>query len=150
MTIDKDKLKREFTSCISHLLQSNQFEGTALCKFLIHYSKRFQNSHIDIYEVIIEGVKRGIEWIDKNEKAIEFPEAWLRITCLNILRDKVKDIVKTERKSEQLLNNDFSEATPPPQPELIDQLEYLDCAMQKLSEDDRLLIKLRFFPIQKL
>ena len=145
MKSNKEKLKRDFIDRVSYSLQSNQFEGTALYKFLTHYSKRFQNPHIDIHEVITEGVKRGIEWIDKNDEAIKVPEAWLRVTCLNILKDEVKDIVKTEKKVERLLQINCSEATPPLKPELIDQLEYLDRAMERLSEDDRLLIKLKFF-----
>lgn len=145
MNPNKEDLKRDFVDCVSYLLQSNQSEGTALYNFLLHYSKRFQNPHIDVHEVIVEGVKRGIEWIGKNGEAIIFPEAWLRITCLNILKDEVKYIVKTEQKSERLSQISCSEVTHPLKPELIDQLEFLDCAMKKLSEDDRLLIHLRFF-----
>ena len=141
----KEKLKSLFVGQVRYLLQFNQFKGTALCMFLRHYAKRWQNSHIDLYEVIVEGVRRGIEYIEKNGKEIRSPEAWLRLTCLNILKDKINKTIREEKKVENISLIQCLCSTSSAQPELMEKLDYLDQAMKYLSEGDRLLIHLKFF-----
>ena len=144
-TNTKEKLKGLFVDRISSLLQLNHFKGTTLYRFLQHHAKKWQNDHIDIHEVLVEGVRRGIEHIDNTGEKIRSPEAWLRITCLNILKDAVKHTVRDEKKVENVSLVQSLIDSSLPKPELLEQLEYLDKALELLSEDDRRLIFLRFF-----
>ena len=145
----KQRLKNLFVDRISSLLQLNHFKGTTLYRFLQHHAKKWQNDHIDLHEVLVEGVRRGIEHIDNTGEEIRSPEAWLRSTCLNILKDAVKHTVRDEKKVENVSLIQSLIDSSPPKPELLEQLEYLDEALEFLSEDDRRLIFLRFFEGKK-
>lgn len=142
----QDKFKHEFVEGVSHFLDPNCFKGNSLYGFLRNRSKLWHVGYVDIHEIIIEGVKRGIEYIDKEGQEIKKPEAWLRRVCLHVLSDKVDEIVKEERKVEaqkstllELQNSSHS------QPELTERIEYMKKALESLSTDDRDIIKMRFF-----
>lgn len=136
--------KQKFINQVSCLLQPDELKGTSLFKFLRHFAKRWHVSHVDIEEVITEGVKRGLNYIDTKQVEIHSPEAWLRQVCLNILRGKVEAIIKEEKKVQSVKILRRPSRSPLIETELIEQLEFLEAALERLSPDDRGMIRLRF------
>jgi RNA polymerase sigma factor (sigma-70 family) len=145
---DQDPLVTDFLQAVSHLLQPNEFKGTALYKFLVGMARRWHLSDVDIDDVLLEAVKRGIEYIRRNGRPIEKPEAWLRRVCLNILKAQVNAAIKAEQR--QTLAAATVQQTPHPleQSELIEQLEYLEAALNRLTSQDQALIRMRFLQRQ--
>lgn len=142
----KAKLKHDFCNEVSQLLTPNNFKGTSLYSFVSRLANKWNARQIDIHEIIIEGVKRGIENIEKTGEAINKPEAWLRKVCTHILSDEVDKIVKEEKKVERQkheLNNIYN--TFSSEPDLMCRLERSDEALRSLSASDQQIIRLRFF-----
>ncbi|WP_035987588.1 sigma-70 family RNA polymerase sigma factor [Leptolyngbya sp. KIOST-1] len=133
-----------FMAAVSHLLMPDEFKGTALYKFLIRFAKQWHIANVDLDEVIVEGVKRGVEYIQRHGQPIKKPESWLRQVCLNILRNKVDAAVKEERKIEHLTTLAHYGKSPLVESELIEQLEYLEMALNELSKADQALIRMKF------
>lgn len=140
----KAELKQKFISEVSYLLQLNELKGTSLCKYLVHFAKRWHVPYADLDEIIMEGVRRGLEYIENNDDEIKSPEAWLRRVCLNILKDRINEIVKRERKTEAIALLMQSGQLPSAKIELVEQLEFLEQALNLLSPEDRLIIRLKF------
>jgi RNA polymerase sigma factor (sigma-70 family) len=141
---DNNVLVYEFIAAVSYLLMPDEFKGTALYKFLIRFVRQWHVAHADLDEIIVEGVKRGIEYIHKHNQPIRKPEAWLRQVCLNILRAKVDATIKDERKVKQLTTLAQHAKSPLAESELIEQLEFLEKALNKLSKEDQALIRMKF------
>lgn len=139
-----DELVYEFVAAVSYLLMSYDFKGSALYKFLIRFARQWHLENADLEEVIVEAVARGIEYIRKHNAPIRKPESWLRQVCLNILKGKVDEAIKDERKVAMIatvpqhLNSPLAEA------ELIEQLAFLEDALNQLSPDDQMLIRMKF------
>lgn len=134
----------EFVAAVSYLLMPDEFKGTSLYRFLIRFAKQWHIANVDLDEVVVEGVKRGIEYIQRHGTPIKKPEAWLRQVCLNILRNKVDAAVKEERKTQQLTMLAHHSKSPLVESELIEQLEYLEMALNQLSKADQALIRMKF------
>lgn len=141
---DPDHLVHEFILAVSHLLMANEFQGTALYKFLINLVRRWHIGPVDLDEVIMEAVKRGIEYIQKHHEPIRTPEAWIRQVSLNILRRKVDGVVKSERTVEMITVLAQPAQDPLAESEFIEQLEYLEVALNRLSREDQALIRMKF------
>jgi DNA-directed RNA polymerase specialized sigma24 family protein len=139
-----DNLVNEFISAVSNLLVPDEFKGTALYKFLIRFARQWHIAYVDLDEVIVESVKRGVEHIQQHGEPIRKPEAWLRRVGLNILRDKVDLIIKDERRSEHLKTLTQHARSPLVQSELLEQLEFLEEALGQLSPADQDLIRMKF------
>ncbi|MBE9136378.1 sigma-70 family RNA polymerase sigma factor [Nodosilinea sp. LEGE 07088] len=139
-----NKLVDEFVAAVSYLLMPDEFKGTSLYKFLICFVRQWHIPHVDLDEVIIEGIKRGIEYIHKHNQPIRKPESWLRQVCLNILRTKVDVTIKEERKAERLTTLAQHSRSPLIESELIEQLEFLEKALNKLSREEQSLIRMKF------
>jgi RNA polymerase sigma factor (sigma-70 family) len=141
----KQKLKEDFCSEVSSHISPDNFKGTSLYSFIRNRSRNWHISHVDPNDIIIEGVKRGIEYIEKTGKAIEKPESWLRKVCMNILSDTVEQAIKEEKKIEgqKALLREMDRASES-QPDLVDYLEFIDEALSSLSKNDQFLLKMRF------
>ncbi|WP_017298749.1 sigma-70 family RNA polymerase sigma factor [Nodosilinea nodulosa] len=139
-----DKLVHEFITAVSYLLMPDDFKGTALYKFLIRFVRQWHIANVDLDEVIVEGIKRGIEYIQRHSEPIKKPESWLRQVCLNILRAKVDATIKDERKVDQLTTLTQHSHSLLAESELIEQLEFLEKALNELSEEDQVLIRMKF------
>jgi RNA polymerase sigma factor (sigma-70 family) len=143
----KAKLKNDFCNAVSHLLAPNNFKGTSLYSSINRLAYKWNASHIDIHEIIIEGVKRGIEHIEKTGEAIKIPEAWLRKVCTHILSDEVEKIIREEKKVKQqeyelsIVSYDAFSS----EPDLMNRLERSDEALRSLPPSDQEIIRLRFF-----
>lgn len=142
-------LQQQFKTEVCNLLLPNHAKGTAFLRFLAHYIHKWHIKSVDPFDVLLEGILRGLRVIEQTGKSIEKPEAWLRGTCLNILKDKVK----YSKKNEQLVHDlavwhsahSSRSEDPLVQSELLEQLETLQEAYQQLPILDREIIHLRFF-----
>lgn len=137
-------LVQDFVASVSYLLMADEFKGTALYKFLIRFARQWHIAHVDLDEVIVEAVTRGITYIRKHHQPIQKPEAWLRQVCLNILRNHVDAAVKDERKTAMVTTLASHHKSPLVESELIEQLEYLEIALNHLSKEDQSLIRMKF------
>lgn len=134
----------EFVTKVSYLLMPDEFKGTALYKFLLRFAQQWHIANIDIDDVLIEGVKRGVEYILRHDMPIKKPEVWLRQVCLNILRGKVDTTIRDERKAAMATQLAQHSENPLVESELIEQLECLEVALNRLSKDDQALIRMKF------
>jgi DNA-directed RNA polymerase specialized sigma24 family protein len=143
---EKARLKDEFSRQVSDLISPHNFKGSSLYAFIKKRAKIWNAGHLDAYEIIVEGVRRGIEHIEKKGEPIRKPEGFLRIVCLNILRDEVDKMIREEKETERR-GKELGDAyrISSYQPDLMDHLEYADKALRSLPSKDRELIKLRFF-----
>ncbi|MBW4483447.1 MAG: sigma-70 family RNA polymerase sigma factor [Tildeniella torsiva UHER 1998/13D] len=137
-------LVHEFVTEVSYLLMPDEFKGTALYKFLLRFARQWHIANIDLDDVVIEGVKRGVEYILRHDKPIKKPEVWLRQVCLNILRSRVDAAVKDERKAAMATQLAQHSKNPLVESELIEQLECLEIALNRLSKADQALIRMKF------
>lgn len=138
------ELVYEFVTAVSYLLMSDEFKGTALYKFLIRFARQWHIPNVDLDEVIVEAVTRGIAYIRNHNQPIKKPEAWLRQVCLNILKNRVDGAIKDERKVTALTTLAHPAKSPLVESELIEQLEYLEVALNQLSKEDQSLIRMKF------
>lgn len=139
-----DELVYEFVAAVSHLLMSYEFKGSALYKFLIRFARQWHIESVDLEDVIVESVVRGIEYIRRHNRPIQKPESWLRKVCLNILKGKVDTAIKDERKTIMVTTLAQHPNSPMVEAELIEQLAFLEDALNQLSEDDQMLIRMKF------
>jgi RNA polymerase sigma factor (sigma-70 family) len=145
--VNPDQVKQwiaQFVAAISGLLIPDEFKGTSLYCFLLRFARQWHLGHTDLDDLLIEGIKRGIDYIQKQQKPIEKPEAWLRITCLNILKTRVDAAIKEERKTAQLTVLAQHIPSPLAKSELIEQLEFLELALDQLAQEDQELIRMKF------
>lgn len=146
--------KQEFQLKVSEMLRPNDFDGTALLRFLRHWMFRSRIKNVDALDILQEAVKRGLVYIQGNQQPITNPSAWLRGTCLNILRDKLKERDRNENLVARLdalcgvSQGEIppnSERSPLAEAEFLEQLETLQKSIDALTTDDRLIICMHFF-----
>lgn len=139
----KAKYRNDFIKKIAHLIDPINSKGTAVYAFIETRKRRYHLDNIDSHETITEAVRRGIEYIDKNCKSIDKPEAWLRTVCNNILVDKVKENAKEEKIVEQYRHMLDASADTSAQEIFIHQLELAERALKDLSPSDQQIIRMR-------
>jgi RNA polymerase sigma factor (sigma-70 family) len=140
--------KDDFLNQVSEFLKPNHSQGTALLRFVKSKADRWHINDVDPLEVVIEATKRGCEYIEKHQQPINNPAAWVRGTCLNILRDRVRQSIKAEKCFQDLVlswKDQSYEANPLFQVELFDQLHTIQTALDSLSAQDRELLVWRFY-----
>lgn len=136
---------KDFTDKVSCFLLPNEYEGTALYKFLIQMARSY---HIPVHEVdaiLGEGVKRGVEYIQRKQQPILKPAAWLRLTCLNIMKSRVDGNIKRETKAQKATEIAPIPANPLETSELLEQLEFLEVALAELPLADQQLLRMKFW-----
>jgi RNA polymerase sigma factor (sigma-70 family) len=138
--------KDAFIEAISIHLAPRYFKGSTLLKFILNLSYRWNNplDQGDVMDVLVESVKRGVEYIEKTGKPINKPEAWLKTTCTYVLRDKIRRMIQYERcirlESERLRESMY----PPANVEFCEHCDFLVAAMKQLSPRDRAIIQWRY------
>lgn len=132
-----------FENAVSQLLEPHNPKGTSLLRFIRRQLRRYHLSFADPDEILSESILRGLEFIHRTGEEIRTPEAWLRVTCLRLLQNKVRENVRHENlvsKMERLpsISNDSSVQ----KLELREQLEQLCNALKTLSEEDQEILNL--------
>jgi RNA polymerase sigma factor (sigma-70 family) len=90
------------------LLFNGDVSKLALYKYIGGRINKLNLHNIDPRDVLVESIIRGIEYINKHQKPIDNPTAWLRVTATNILLEKVKEIKRCYQWSDDLDRIDFS------------------------------------------
>jgi RNA polymerase sigma factor (sigma-70 family) len=138
--------KQALVEAVSVHLAPHNFKGSSLLKFIDNCSKRWNNplDQEDIQDVLVEAIKRGLEYIEKTGKPIEKPEAWLKKTCLYVLRDTIRRRIQDEKyvRQESILLKESM--YPPANVEFCEHCDILAAAMKQLSCGDREIIQLRY------
>ncbi|NEO68330.1 sigma-70 family RNA polymerase sigma factor [Moorena sp. SIO3H5] len=81
----KSPNRKQFDAAVNSLL--NQREKSGLFAFIEFRLKQFNLEHkFDIFDIFIESYIRGVSKIESGQH-IENPSAWLRTTCLNVIRE---------------------------------------------------------------
>lgn len=142
-----DDWQHQFSEVVSDFLLRNHYKGNTLIGFIRRYIKKWRLGNVNPFDILLDAVGRGLEYIRKNEKPIETPEAWLRVTCLNILRDRVKQTIHEEKLFQDMgvIGSISFSQTPLDSSEFFEKLEVLQQALERLPESDRSLIKQRFY-----
>jgi DNA-directed RNA polymerase specialized sigma24 family protein len=149
--MDNISLIASFSSAIKELIEpsttESQIKSNGLFAYIRYKIERFNLKNIDIEEVISESYYRGIKYIKNTGKAIEIPEAFLKRTSLNVVREmklqqnkfcgtdysSVEYKISVDEPRIGLFSEEFSKS----------QFESLKLAFQKLQLQDRQLIYLR-------
>lgn len=134
-----------FTDEVRRLLLPNEYQGTALYKFLIQMARSYHLPPQEVDAILNEGVKRGVEYIQLKQEPIHQPAAWLRQTCLNIMRSRVDANIKHEKKTQKVTECNPTPPNPLEESELIEQLEFLEKALLELSIADQQLLRMKFW-----
>jgi RNA polymerase sigma factor (sigma-70 family) len=137
------ELQKAFSSAVSKLLLPNNPEGTAFLNFVCHYLYVWNIRDIDPKDIISEAVFRGLRFIHLNHQPIKVPKAWLRGTCLNVMKDQVDETVHNDQRSRSLKECSYETESPLT---IAERLEFLDKfyeALDRLEPNDKDLVQLR-------
>jgi RNA polymerase sigma factor (sigma-70 family) len=143
-----ERAKAKFRKEVCCFLLPHNSQGTALLKFIAHYINKWRIRTLDPYDVLIEGIYRGLQTIEEKGTPIEKAEAWLRGACLNILRDEVKHCEKSGKLTKEMKIGHAvrtHSANPLVAAELLEQVEFLQQAYERLSSSDQDIIYQRFY-----
>jgi RNA polymerase sigma factor (sigma-70 family) len=139
----------KFSAEVCRLLLPNDSQGTAFLRFLRHYINKWHIKFVDPFDVLLEGIERGLVFIEQTNQPITKAEAWLRQTCLNILKDKIKQSIKDEKlvQNSIVFHSVHTSHTENPlvKAELLEQIETLQKAFQQLPSSDQDILRLRFY-----
>jgi RNA polymerase sigma factor (sigma-70 family) len=132
---------KDFLNEASLIFHYNIHDDTLL-KYIKFGIKRLNLYNIEVYDVLTEAIIRGVSYINKNQKAIENPRAWLRITASHILLEKVREI-----KHHYQLDDEFLQilSSVDNDPEELSRDNRLFRALSSLPEKEKTIITLRIF-----
>jgi RNA polymerase sigma factor (sigma-70 family) len=139
------EMQREFSRKVSKLLLPNHPSGTAFLNFIWHYLYIWNMRDIDPKDILAEGVYQGLKSIQTTGQPIEIPNAWLRVTCLNLLKNQVRATVKQNKLSECLKESYGETESPLSIAERFEWLDNLYEAIKQLPLDEQELVQLRLF-----
>jgi RNA polymerase sigma factor (sigma-70 family) len=86
------------------LLFENDVTNEAIYIYLSREINRLHLYNVHPYDVLLEGIERGVKYIIINEKPINIPKAWLRKTTQNILLEYVRAIKGCFQMSDEIAN----------------------------------------------
>jgi RNA polymerase sigma factor (sigma-70 family) len=90
-------------------LFASDISKDSLYKYIYRETNRLNLYNVHPYDILLEAIVRGIEYITNYEKSIENPKAWLRVTSHNIILEHVKAIKGCYQWSDELTDRlDFT------------------------------------------
>jgi DNA-directed RNA polymerase specialized sigma24 family protein len=138
-------MQKTFSSKVSFLLLPNNPSGTAFLNFIRHYLYVWHISDIDPKDILAEAVYQGLKYIQINCQPIDVPTAWLRVTCLNLMRSQVRVTINAQKVFEYC--KELSRETESPLT-IAERFEWLDKfheAIDRLPSEEKELVRLRLF-----
>lgn len=141
-------LKEQFWKEVAELMRVGNPRGTGLINFCRSRIKQTRVKGWEEKDLLIEACIRSVEYIEKNCKEIRHPASFLRQVILNILREEVRENVRKEKMIRELNVEQFDDEVVDSDDEHQRALEHLHDSLNKLTDKDRVLIKLRF--VEKL
>jgi len=139
------EMQKEFSLKVSNLLLPNHPSGTAFLNFIWHYLSIWNMRDIDPKDILAEAVYQGLKYIQTNAQPIEIPEAWLRVTCLNLLKNQMRATIKYQKISECLKESSSETESPLTIAERFEWLDNFYEAIKQLPPDEQELVQLRLF-----
>jgi RNA polymerase sigma factor (sigma-70 family) len=139
------EMQKEFSRKVSNLLLPNHPSGTAFLNFIWHYLYIWNMRDIDPKDILAGAVYQGLKFIQTNGQPIEIPKAWLRGTCLNLLKNQMRATIKYKKLSECLKESSSETESPLT---IVERFEWLDNfyeAIKQLPPDEQELVQLRLF-----
>ncbi|MEM6424543.1 MAG: sigma-70 family RNA polymerase sigma factor [Cyanobacteria bacterium P01_D01_bin.128] len=136
---------QQFNEAIYVLLKVN----TAHSKSLLAYIRRLLwQYHLDrqltATEIFIDAYVRGVQYLLSSGETIKKPSAWMRITVLNVIREKSRERKRSIPLTWEVVSDDMDKTSTS---ESGDEECFLAViqAFNNLNHDDRKIIQLRFF-----
>jgi DNA-directed RNA polymerase specialized sigma24 family protein len=137
------ELQKAFSAEVSILLLPNHPPGTAFLNFIRFYLFVWHLSDIDPRDILAEAVYQGLKSIQINQQPIEIPKAWLRVTCINLMRKQVRVSVQHNQISTTLKEQSHETESPLTIVERLEWLDKLDEAIKHLAPNEQELVQLR-------
>lgn len=139
---EKEANRRQFEQAIESLFSVDNPDSRIFCASIKRQLNQFKLGRTyDVKEVIAEAYTRGIQQIESG-KCIDNPLGWLRVTCINVIRELKRQQHKSDNpKFDQLPWTDggivYSDA--------MVQEDHLaiQTAARQLNSEDQLLLELR-------
>jgi DNA-directed RNA polymerase specialized sigma24 family protein len=138
-------MQEEFSRQVSNLLLPNTPSGTAFLNFIWHYLSIWNMREVDPRDILAEAVYQGLKSIQTNCQPIAIPEAWLRVTCLNLLKTQMRKTIKHSQLSKWLKESSSETESPLV---IVERFEWLDKfyeAIKQLQPDEQELVHFRLF-----
>lgn len=88
--------RKKFDQAIKALFDNKNPDALSFCASIKRMLRQFRLSGAyEVREIIAEAYTRGVKKIDSGER-IDIPLAWLRTTCLNVVRDFQREQFKAD------------------------------------------------------
>lgn len=95
--IEQSENKKHFNHAVQALFDSNSPESLSFCASVARTLRQYRLSGTyEPKEIIAEAYARGVLKIEQGE-LIQIPLAWLRSTCLNVIRDFQRKQAKSDK-----------------------------------------------------
>ena len=148
MTIIKDIKQTENRKYFDHTVQSlfygNNPEAITFCSSITRLLRQFRLSGTyDAKDIISEAYARGIDKIEEGT-TIKIPLAWLRRTCLNVIREFKKKQAKADKPK---LDGDACSLGGEAMEQLLldEDMKAIRVAFERLSLEDQNILHVRIF-----
>jgi RNA polymerase sigma factor (sigma-70 family) len=141
---------QQFNEAIYVLLKANTAHSRSLLAYIrrtlwqYNLDKRFSAT-----DIFIEAYVRGVQYLlSSTEKTIKKPSAWMRITVLNVIREKSREGKKSVPLTWEIESRTFD---PEPEVDAGNEGSFLAViqAFNNLNHDERKIIQLRYFENMK-
>jgi len=139
------EIQKEFSRKVSTLLLPNNPSGTTFLNFIRHYLYIWHIPNVDPQDILAEAVYQGIKSIGSNYQPIENPQAWLRVTCLHLMRNQVRVTVRHDKVVKLLKESSSETENPLTVAERFEWLDKFNEAIDQLPDDEQELVRFRLF-----
>lgn len=136
---------QKFNEEVYILLKANTAQARSLFAYIQRSLWQYRlDKRITVTDVFIEAYIRGVKYLlSSGGETIKKPSAWMRITILNVIREKSRDSKRLVSLDWDLVSETEEAGT--------SETDYSECfvaimqAFNQLSHDERKIIQLRYF-----
>jgi len=139
------EMQKEFSDEANTLLLPNHPAGTAFLKCIYYSSDTLNISNVDYENILAEAVYLGLKYIQTHRRPILVPKAWLRVTCLNLLRNQMRETIKQRKLSDGLKESSYETESPLVIAERFEWIDSFHEAINQLPPNQQELVQLRIF-----
>jgi RNA polymerase sigma factor (sigma-70 family) len=142
------EMQKEFSRKVSTLLLPNHPSGTAFLNFIRHYFYVWHIHSTDPEDILTEAVYQGLKWIQTYQKPIDNPKAWLRVTCLNLMKNQMRATVRDEKLVTALKEQSYETESPLLTAERFEWMDQFYKAIDQLSPEEREVVQFRLIDLK--
>lgn len=139
------EMQQEFSRKAGNLLLPNHPSGTALLNFIRYHLTVWHMDDVDPQDILADAVYQGLVFIQNRNQPIENPKAWLRVTCLNLLKKQVRKTVNHGKLCRHLKESSSLTENPLAAIERSEWLDQFHEAVTQLPPEEQDLIRFRLF-----